>query len=154
MEASSVSQHPPHLVDPSGSLQPSAFIPFCSYQTNLSMLGSTINTFSFPVCTAFEPSILHGDLCYTLDMEKVPGAKLSESGKAKGIMIVLDPNQERSETGRAVLQRRMETGKQFLNLSPKTSLQSSVQLHIHTLVRFQVYSEGSFTLRHSFTKTK
>ena len=116
------------------------------------MLGSTVNSFSFPVCTAFKPMVLHGDLCYTLDMAKVPGAKLSESGKAKGIMILLDPNQERSETGQAVLHRRMETGKRFLNLSPKTSLQSSVQLHIHTLVRFQVYSEGSFALRHSFMK--
>ena len=85
-------------------------------------------------------------------MTKVPEAELAKSGKAKGIMILLDPNQERSETGRAVLQRRMATGKQFLNLSPKTSLKSSVQLHIHTLVRFQVYSQGSFALRHSFTK--
>ena len=44
----SVSQHPPHIVGPSGSLQPSALIPFCSYRTNLSMLVSTVNSFKLP----------------------------------------------------------------------------------------------------------
>ena len=147
-EASSVSQHPAHLVDAKDTLMPSALIPFCSLQTNLSMLGTDIPNFSFPVCTAFQPRVLHGRLCYTLDLpEVVKGTSKAKTGKANGIMIVVDPNKERSETGRTVDQIKMQKGKQFLNLSPKSAVDSSAHIYIHTLQTFQVYGEGSFALR-------
>ena len=151
-----MTQHPPHLVDDQGNLQASALIPFCSYMTDMTTLGVSIQNFSFPVCKAFKPTIHQGKLCYDLNMAMVMAARskriASESGKDKGIMLIVDPNTERSETGEATLQVRMDTEKHLLNLTPKMKPQVSSFVQINTLVRFGAYKEGSFVLR-SLKKT-
>ena len=53
------------------NILPSALIPFCAYQSNLKTLGTSIPGLNFPVCNAFRPTLLHGQLCYSLDIEKI-----------------------------------------------------------------------------------
>ena len=43
------------------------------------------------VCDKFQPTILEGQLCYTLDIAKYVGHP-TESGKLNGLRLLLDPN--------------------------------------------------------------
>ena len=55
-----LSSHPVHLVNKDGQRMPSAFIPFCAYQTSLLLLGEFIGGLKFPVCNKFTPTVLDG----------------------------------------------------------------------------------------------
>ena len=67
----------------------------------------------------------------SLDKEK------TKQGKEDGILIIVDPNQERSETGgaRVVTTLQGDLRNKLLNLSPKTQHGGSALVSIHTLVR-------------------
>ena len=82
-------RHPPHLV----SDQSSAFIPFCAYKTklNFSELSLTLNGTNFPLCSSFKPTVLEGQLCYKLELNKLSG-----QGKQKELMLLLDYNEDLS----------------------------------------------------------
>ena len=47
--------HPVHILDNEGKKTPSAFIPFCSFGSNMDVLGKPTSNFSFPVCDVFYP---------------------------------------------------------------------------------------------------
>ena len=81
--------HPPHLT----SSWSSSFIPFCAYKTdlNFSEKSPPLNGTNFPLCSSFLPTILEGQLCYRLTLNKK-----SKQGKKNGLMLLLDYNEERS----------------------------------------------------------
>ena len=128
-----------NIQDPDGDTLPSALIPFCAYQSNLETLGTSIPGLNFPVCNAFRPTILHGQLCYSLDIENMNLEKekteITKQGKADGILLIVDPNKERSETGGAEVLARLGSGGKLLNLSPKVQHGGSALVNIHTLIR-------------------
>ena len=83
--------HPPNLFAKNGYLRPNALIPFCAYQTR--MIGERVNTptnRSFVACSHFEPTILFGQLCYSLDVNKV-AKKKSGVGRGNGLLLMIDP---------------------------------------------------------------
>ena len=47
--------HPVHIMDTTGNLSPSAFIPFCAWAGDMEALGTRVSNFSLPVCNAFRP---------------------------------------------------------------------------------------------------
>ena len=47
--------HPVHIMDTTGNLSPSAFIPFCAWGGDMEALGTRVPNFSLPVCSAFRP---------------------------------------------------------------------------------------------------
>ena len=47
--------HPVHIMDTTGNLSPSAFIPFCAWGGDMEVLGTRVTNFSVPVCSAFRP---------------------------------------------------------------------------------------------------
>ena len=85
-----LSSHPPHLKGPNGTILPFAFIPFCAFATDMSVTGEKLDILSYPVCNKFKPSILDGDLCYTLDTSALVEKAQTGFGKDNGIMIILD----------------------------------------------------------------
>ena len=82
--------HPPHLSSKSWS---SAFIPFCAYQTDLNISENSLELpgITFPLCSAFLPTILEGQLCYKLKLNTTSG-----QGKRNQLMFVVDYNEDRS----------------------------------------------------------
>ena len=82
--------HPPHLTSKSWS---SAFIPFCAYKTNLNISENplTLPGITFPLCSAFLPTILEGQLCYELKLNTTSG-----QGRRNQLVLVLDYNKDRS----------------------------------------------------------
>ena len=47
--------HPVHIMDTTGNVSPSAFIPFCAWAGDMDVLGTRVPNFSVPVCNAFRP---------------------------------------------------------------------------------------------------
>ena len=81
-----LSLHPVHLKpDTNGNLPPSALVPFCFYQEDHNLLLPT--TF----CDKFEPTILEGQLCYSLNVTKSEW-KATKTGKKSGLFLLLDPS--------------------------------------------------------------
>lgn len=88
--ASVVSFHPAHLTGSQDRLLPAALIPFCSYQGRT--LGNEID--GFVSCDKFQPTVLEGQMCYSLDLNTIDNVNKSGSGKGNGILMVFDSNQE------------------------------------------------------------
>ena len=83
-----MSLHPAHLTDSQDRLLPAALIPFCSYQGEL--LGKEVD--GFVTCNQFQPTVLEGQICYSLNLSKVHKVNSSKTGKQNGLVLVLDPN--------------------------------------------------------------
>ena len=133
--------HPPHLTSESWS---SAFIPFCAYKTDLNISKNSLELpgLTFPLCSAFLPTILEGQLCYELKLNQPSG-----QGKRNQLMFVLDYNEDRS------LQISSEEEKAAdVSVSKGTlgfddaghNLQAKV--HIGTLSPYAHYGGGVYTM--------
>ena len=64
---------------------PKALVPLCSYQGT--MLGKKLGNFTF--CDKFKPSVLNGQLCYSLNLSQVTSSK-SIVGQQNSLVIILD----------------------------------------------------------------
>ena len=81
--------HLPHL-DGAGT---SALIPFCAFKSDpaISENPRWIQGLSFPGCSSFQPTILEGQLCYKLQLNRTSGV-----GKRNQLMLLLDYNEDLS----------------------------------------------------------
>ena len=59
--------HPVHIFEENEDLNPTALIPFCEFNGNMSVMGVKIDQFDHPVCNSFRPKIVRDQLCYTVD---------------------------------------------------------------------------------------
>ena len=140
-----MSLYPPHLIDSGGSLTPAALIPFCAYQTNMSLLGQTRPDLPFPVCDQFQPTVLEGQRCYTLDLNST-SKKETKSGLKNGLLLLLDPGRLEPR------QKPKPTAPEnflFLNLDPLTiesSDRSSARIYLNTLASFTDFREGKYAM--------
>ena len=82
-----VSNNPPHLVNTNGTLNPYALIPFCAYETDMTLLGQKRKDLVFPACSYFEPTVLEKQLCYSLNLSSF---KTNKIAKRDGLMIIID----------------------------------------------------------------
>ena len=86
--------HPVHIVDGHGDISPSAFIPFCSYGGNLSLVGRKVDIFQDPVCSAFTEKIINDQLCYEIDVNRFRDDVDWEKSLHSGLSLILDTNDE------------------------------------------------------------
>ena len=86
----SITTNPVHIISNSGNLNPSAFIPFCSFAGNMSTLGNRTHNFSVPVCTKFKPKLVKGQQCYILDIASE--GLTSGYGPNAGLSFLMDYN--------------------------------------------------------------
>ena len=136
--------HPPHL--DLNSRVTSALIPFCGFKTSMVFSESTtwLPDISYPICSAFKPTILEGQLCYKLSMKKPSG-----QGKENELMLLLDYNEDRSLQ---VPYNNNNTddvsSTETLNLD--TALKSiqgvSAKIHINTLSPFIGFGGGIYSI--------
>ena len=62
-----LTNHPVHFVNDENVLNPTALIPFCEFQNNMSVMGENIDKLDVPVCNSFRPKIIKDQVCYTVD---------------------------------------------------------------------------------------
>ena len=90
-----MSNHPPHIINEDGTLSPSAFIPFCEFGGNMSVMGVKIDQFDVPVCNSFQAKILNNQLCYEVDLYKIFTKDIIKKGVKIGLIILIDHNEDR-----------------------------------------------------------
>ena len=133
--------HPPHLT----SSWSSAFIPFCAYKTNLSITENTLamSGIDFPLCSSFLPTILEGQLCYKLKLNKTSG-----QGKKNELMLLLDYNEDRSMQTSSNKRSVLKPSDQALNFDTSVdSLQGvSTKIQINTLSPYTGFGGGIYTM--------
>ena len=135
-----LSLHPPHLVDVSGAQTPAALIPFCAYQSDMSVFGSKIQDLPVPVCNSFQPVLLEGQLCYSLNFTLL-GAYTSNSGKKGGLVILVDQGAKDDDyTEEETLSVKS------LSLEDSGNSESSVRIYLNTLASFTDSRAGSYAL--------
>ena len=138
-----MSLHPPHLIDSSGSLTPAALIPFCAFQTNMTLLGQTRQDLPFPVCSQFQPTVLEGQLCYSLDLS-LANTKTKE-GLKNGLVLILDPS---SKENNQLQQTKLPADEliRSLNFEPQKDVRHSAKIYLNTLASFADFRTGSYAV--------
>ena len=88
-----ITNHPVHILDKNGEYSPSAFIPFCEFQGNMSVMGVKIDQFDVPGCNSFQEKILNDQLCYEVDLQKFSN-NIRKNLKL-GFNFLMDYNEDR-----------------------------------------------------------
>ena len=134
------SLHPAHLIDSQGSLTPNALIPFCAYQTFL--LGEARPDLPFTACDKFQPTVLEGQLCYSIDLSKMD-TNNTKAGLKNGLLFTVDSGKSNTELK---TQTEQEGRVNTLNLDPSHADGSSARIYVNTLARFSDFRAGSYAL--------
>ena len=140
-----MSLHLPHLIDSSGSLTPAALIPFCAYQTNMTVLGQERLDLPFQPCNKFKPTVLEGQLCYSLDMSTIEKEK-SKVGVGAGLMIFLDQGNNNGNTQNPDFSKHFTDEFRTLDLDASEDNDNSVRIYLNTLSSFTDSRSGSYAL--------
>ena len=138
--ADKVSLYPPHLITSSGSLTPAALIPFCSYQANMSIIGEMKNNLTFTACSQFKPTILKGQLCYSLNLTSTDSGK-TETGKGAGLVILIDTGVENTDE-----MQSMDSNPNHLAFASSGVDAKTARVYINTLSSFTDYRAGSYAM--------
>ena len=132
--------HPPHLT----SSWSSAFIPFCAYKTELNFTENSLalDGKDFPLCSSFLPTILEGQLCYKLQLNKTSG-----QGKESELLLLLDFNEDRSLQVYSKNDTPNLTNKTLSFGTAVTSLQGSLaKVQINTLSPYYNFGGGIYKM--------
>ena len=122
--------HPAHINNSSLS----SFIPFCQFGDDLSVLGRTVPQFRQPVCSAFQETVLEGQVCYQLDVNTYRARLDWRASRQFGLGLLVDTNQELDS--RAMYFRDIESNtKREASLRSYVRFEDSskVKIHLHTL---------------------
>ena len=90
-----LSNHPIHLVSNAGNFSLSAFIPFCAFGGDMSLVGTQSHLFEVPVCNSFQAKILNDQLCYEIDLNSFANQENIEKQLKSGFAFVMDYNEDR-----------------------------------------------------------
>ena len=61
----------------------------------MSVLGDKTPNFSIPVCSKFKPTVVEGQLCYQVDVNKFKDQVDTEKLMSHGLVMILDYNEDR-----------------------------------------------------------
>ena len=98
MLLSRVTNHPVHMIDSSGSLSPSAFIPFCSFGGDFDALGTNYSNFKVPICNSFQATVKDEQICYEIDLEQYKSEYNLVKKLEEGLELYLDYNEDKQLT--------------------------------------------------------
>ena len=117
------SNHPVHIFKRDGNLSQSAFIPFCSFGEDMTVMGVRHKLFHSPVCNSFEAVIHQDQLCYQVDLEKYKDEKRIKRQLQHGLVLLLDYNEERDKS-----RNFTKKPKEHNIFSPDTDIGSQIYL--------------------------
>ena len=137
----SENNHPVHILKDNGNLSQSAFIPFCSFGEDMTIMGVKHKLFHSPVCNSFERVIQQDQLCYQVDLEKYKDKRRIKRQLEHGLVLLLDYNEKRDKS-----RNFTKISKEHNIFSPDTDISS--QIYLDTISRKAVLNfEFTFWLR-------
>ena len=128
--------HPAHIVREDGDLSLSAFIPFCQFGDDMSVMGTQIPEFSQPVCSGFEKTVVEGEVCYQVDVNKYRDGLDWRESMQFGLGFLIDTNQE-YDTKRFFSDKRLRKDSNNNEVSLRNYVRfedsSKVKIYLHTV---------------------
>ena len=106
-------------------------------------MGEKIRQFSEPVCTAFQETLLEGQVCYSINFEKLKGITIRK-GRESGLKLILDYNQDRSTSNTA--EPKSEKSDMFSSqgdVHVSKDVPDKAKIYINTLKPFITYGGGT-----------
>ena len=110
----------------------------------MTQLGRSSHVLNSEVCDKFKPTVLEGQLCYTLDLSLIPTTKVQE-GLDNGLLLILDPgHSKKSQENRS----KYEDGNmiQSLKLKPISGDSSSARIYLNSLASYSDYRSGRYAM--------
>ena len=83
--------HPVHISDENII---SAFIPFCSFGSNVDLIRKKLTHFQVPVCSIFRKKVFSGQVCYEADLNQFKNKIDWKTALKKGFSFIIDTNDE------------------------------------------------------------
>ena len=125
-----LTNHPVHIHREDGQVNPSSFIPFCSFGGNMTVMGTESPYFEVPVCHAFKEVVLEKQICYEVDLNQYTrgdGKYLDSS-----LTFLVDTNIERQFSEGGTVQS--ELGENILDFTSHRSTETQkTMVYIGTL---------------------
>ena len=106
----------------------------------MTLLGQTRQDLPFTICSQFQPTVLEGQLCYSLSLSRIAQHR-AKLGLKFGLVLILDPS-EKEHTS------LIENSDEMTSLSFETftNVESSARIYLNTLASFTAYQAGSYAL--------
>ena len=108
----------------------------------MSLLGETRQDFPFSVCSKFQPAVLEGQLCYSLDLSLLE-TKNTKPGLDFELLLLIDPGRPYYDWKEEVaIKNKANT----LSLKPLGDVGSFARVYLNTLSSFTDYRNGSYLM--------
>ena len=104
------------------------------------MLGKTKYGLNFTACSQFQPIVLKGQLCYSLNLTAIDTGK-TETGKGSGLVIIIDIGVENTDETKI-----RDSNKNPLALEASEVDADSARIYLNTLSSFSDYRPGSYAM--------
>ena len=126
-----ISNHPVHILDEHNIPSPSAFIPFCSFGGNMSVMQEYVPNFPNRVCNKFSPIVLEGRICYQVDVNEFMNQVDSKKLMTHGLIFMMDYNEDR--LGLDTNNDETSVDKDYGDMQKKDDKKEKAMIYIETL---------------------
>ena len=108
----------------------------------MTILGKPSPNLPFTICSAFRPTVLEGQLCYSLNLS-MRSTERTKAGTRNSLLLIMDPGMEQGD-----FQVPIYEDKDTINLEPSSASvgTGSARIYIDTLGSFSDYRAGSFSM--------
>ena len=136
-------KHPVHFVTEDGNLSPSAFIPFCEFGGDDSIMGRKIKAFkNISVCNSFKAKIFNDQLCYEVDLQKFRDDENIEKQLKLGFAFFMDYNEDRQVTSaKGFIPRERSYVLRIINSDQR----HQAFIHLNTVGEIEFHKCGMFS---------
>ena len=108
----------------------------------MNMLGTVHNGLNFTACSQFQPTVLEGQLCYSLNLNAIDTGK-TQQGKGNGLVIIIDNNIGVQNTDNMQIK---DSNKNPLALAYSGVDSDSARIYLNILSSFTDYRAGSYAM--------
>ena len=107
----------------------------------MTLLGKNQEGINFTACSHFQPTILEGQLCYSLNLSSLKTRK-TKSGKRAGLVLLIDSGGQTNERS----QKEETTIEHTLDLESTGADDHSPKIYLDTLASYTDFRVGSYAM--------
>ena len=107
----------------------------------MTLLGQTRQDLPFTACSQFQPTVLEGQLCFSLDLS-LHGPNKTNSGLDSELLMIIDPGMT---VAQSYSKENVETSTSF-SLKHASNDDTSARIHLNTLASFTSSKAGRYTM--------
>ena len=111
----------------------------------MTLLGHKRHDLPFTVCDQFKPTVLEGQLCYSLDLGSIKTEK-SKSGERAGLLILIDQGVADQGKESSIDLEEMTEEITEIDIKGPTQHQNYARIYLNTLTSYTDNRAGTYAL--------